>query len=238
MALPETYTCVIIDDNELDRLTVTAFVKRIPYLQLSGTFDSAIEAENFLKDNPIDILFSDIDMPDLNGTELRQRMMHIPVCIFITLYPDYAPEGFELAALDFLLKPIAFDRFEKAAERGKVYLDIRHKADLFDFSLGADTIYIKDGLRRIKLSVPQIVYLEALKDYTLIATTDNQYKVLSSIGSLLKEKIFRSFIRIHRSFAVQRNYVADVSAHTITAGGYTLPVGRNFRSNLEGIISR
>jgi two-component system LytT family response regulator len=238
VALPETYTCVIIDDNELDRLTVTAFAKKIPYLQISGIFDSAVEAEKFLAGNPIDIFLSDIDMPGLNGTELRKKMMNIPVCIFITLYPDYAPEGFELSALDFLLKPISFDRFEKAVERARAYLDIKHKADLLDFSLGADTIYIKDGLKHIKLSVPQIVYLEALKDYTLIATTDNQYKVLSSISNLLKEDSFRSFIRIHRSFAVQRNYIANISAQTITAGDYTLPIGRNFKSNLDGVVSR
>ena len=164
--------------------------------------------------------------------------MHIPVCIFITLYPDYAPEGFELAALDFLLKPIAFDRFEKAVERAKTYLDIKHKADLLDFSLGSDTIYIKDGLKHIKLSVPQIIYLEALKDYTIIVTTDHQYKVLSAISSLLKEDNFRSFIRIHRSFAVQRHYIAHISAQTVTAGDYTLPIGRNFRSNLDGVLSR
>jgi len=108
--------------------------------------------------------------------------MHIPVCIFITLYLDYVPEGFELAALDFLLKQVAFDRFEKAAERAKNTWILNIKLTFWTSAWVRTRSILRMG-KHIKLSVPQIIYLEALKDYTIIATIDNQYKVLSSVGS-------------------------------------------------------
>jgi len=233
MALPEKYNCIIVDDDELDRLLITAYARKYEFLNIVGVYSSALEAAKAIETENIDILLSDIDMPGLNGMDFRRSMMNIPVCIFITLYPDYAADSFELAALDFLVKPIKAERFQMAMQRCKEYLDIRHKAELLDFSLGSDTIFIKDGTTQIKLSLPQIIYLEALKDYTLIATADKKYRVLSAISSLLKEESFRSFIRIHRSFAVQKNFISNISSQVLTAGNHILPIGRNYKHNLD-----
>ncbi|HZE84303.1 MAG TPA: LytTR family DNA-binding domain-containing protein, partial [Puia sp.] len=194
------YTCIVVDDNDLDRLTVVSFARRVPFLHIAGVFGSSTEALEFTQKTPPDVMFLDIDMPGINGLDMRKQLDQVPACIFITSYPEYALESFEAAALDFLVKPLKGDRFEKAMERLKDYLEIRHKAELLDYTLGEDTLFIKDGHNHIKLQLHDIIYLEALKDYTGIVTPQKKYCVLTPLGNLLKEKPFQSFIRIHRSY--------------------------------------
>ncbi|MET0464886.1 MAG: LytTR family DNA-binding domain-containing protein, partial [Chitinophagaceae bacterium] len=171
----------------------------------------------------------------MTGLELRREFLQIPACVFITAYPDYAVESFDLAALDFMVKPIKADRFRKTADRILEFLEIRHKAELLDHTLGAETIFIKDGHKQVKLNLHEIIYLEALKDYTSIVTTSGKHCVLSSIGNLLKEPAFHSFIRIHRSYAVQKNFIESISANEIRAMNVRLPVGRNYKEVLTGL---
>lgn len=172
-------------------------------------------------------------MTGLNGLELRQRLLHIPACIFITSYPDYALESFEMAALDFLVKPFSPERFAKKANRLQDYFTIRQKAELLNHTLGADTIFIKDGTKQVKLQLHEIIYFEALNNYTSIVTTSRKYAVLSTLGNLLKEEAFGNFIRIHRSFAVQKHFIEKISAGQVLVGNVSLPVGRNYKDSLN-----
>jgi len=223
------YNCVIADDHEIDRLSVAAAVKKHPFMQVSGIYSSAEEALASLDKTLPDIAFFDIDMPGISGLELRKQLIDIPVCVFITSYPDYAVDSFELAAFDFIVKPIKAERFAKTAERIKAYLEIKHKAGLLDVTLGADTIFIKEGHEQVKLSLHEVVYLEALKDYTIIATAQKKYSVLSTLGNVLKEKPFEQFIRIHRSYAVQKHFIERIRAQEIVVNNILLPVGRNYK---------
>jgi two-component system, LytTR family, response regulator len=232
MNLNTTHSCIIIDDNEIDRLTSMAFAKKHSFLNVVGIFSSANEAFSAIQNQQIDVLLSDIDMPDMSGLEFRSKMQHIPVCIFITAFPDYAAESFEVDAFDFLVKPIKAERFEHCMNRVQQYFEIRQKAELFEHSLGGNTIFIKDGHQQIKLNLHEILYLEALKDYTRIITTTKKYSVLSSIGNLLLEKPFNSFLRIHRSFAVQPNYIHRISAQQVYIQDFTLPIGRSYKDAL------
>lgn len=228
------YTCVILDDNEIDRLTATVYVKKYPFLDLVGVFSSPLEALPFLGEVKVDVLFSDIDMPGLSGLEFRARMMDIPVCIFITAFTDYAAESFEMEALDFLVKPFKAERFEQCMNRVQHYLELKHKARLFEYSLGNEnTVFIKDGHEKIKLNLHDIVYLEALKDYTRIITTSKKYSVLSPIGQLLHESSFKSFLRIHRSYAVQPHYIEKITAQQVLVKDHSLPVGRSYKEALS-----
>jgi two-component system LytT family response regulator len=236
-ALPANFTCLIADDEEIDRLTVTAHLRNYPFIRIAATCDNSGKALEYLRDHPVDILFLDIDMPGLNGLQLRSRVMDIHACIFITAYPDYAVDAFDAAALDFLIKPITGDRFGRAIQRIRDYFDIRQKADLFEHSLGQDTIFIKEGHEKTKIRLHDILYLEALRDYTTIVTPQRKYHVLTTLGNLLNENEFRSFIRIHRSYAVQRHYVQKLDTRNVYLENISLPLGKAYKSDVEKIFN-
>ena len=229
----KTFNCIIADDDEIDRLTTLSFAKLYPFLQITGCFASAEETLAQVKTSKPDVLLLDIEMPGMSGLELRQQLIEVPACIFITSYPDFAVESFEMSVLDFLIKPLKADRFEKAMRRLEDYLLIRQKAELLDLTLGADTLFIKDGHDHIKIQLHEVLYLEALKDYTSIVTTKRKYCVLSTLGNLLSEKTFRAFIRIHRSYAVQKHYVKKITSRDVMVNDILLPVGRTYRDSLE-----
>jgi two-component system LytT family response regulator len=174
-------------------------------------------------------------MPGVDGFEFRRRLMNIPVCVFITSYADLAAESFELSTLDFLVKPIKAERFERTMNRILEYMEAKEKASLYEHSLGGDTIFIKDGHTLVKLKLHEILYLEALKDYTLIYTTVKKHCVLSPISSLLKENHFRSFIRVHRSYAVQKHLINRISAGQLVINNINIPIGRVYKDNLLNI---
>jgi two-component system, LytTR family, response regulator len=226
--------CIIVDDDEIDRLMVTSFVKRFPHLTILGIFESAEVALECIEKQSIDILFLDIDMPNSNGLDFRKKMLYVPVCIYITAHPEHAVESFELETLDFIVKPIKFTRFEQTIKRIDEFMQVRHKASLFETSIGGDTIFIKEGHEQTKVNLHDILYLEALKDYTLIVTNQKRHCVLSNIGNLLKETHFGSFVRIHRSFAIQKQYIKKIGSQEIELHNNTfIPLGRSYKDNLS-----
>ncbi|MGO4773449.1 LytR/AlgR family response regulator transcription factor [Flavobacterium sp. W22_SRS_FK3] len=228
------YSCIIIDDDEIDRLTVLSFAKKFPILNILGVFESAEEALTFIEKEKIDILFLDIDMPGLSGIDFRKKALEIPVCIFITAHPEHAVESFQIETLDFIVKPLKLDRFAQTMSRIEEFMEIKLKASLFEASIGGDTIYIKEGHEQTKVKLHEILYLEALKDYTLVITDKKRHCVLSSIGNLLKEDHFKSFIRIHRSFAVQKQFIQKInSTEIILNNDIAIPVGRSYKENLN-----
>lgn len=230
----KNYKCIIADDDEIDRLTVTSFLKRFPNFSISGIYDNAEEALQQLNTSEIDVLFLDIDMPGESGIELRRKAQHVPVCIFITAHPEHAVESFQLDTLDFIIKPLKFDRFSQTIKRIEEFMEIREKALLYESSIGGDTIYIKEGHNQIKVKLHEIIYLEALKDYTLLVTEEKRYCVLSTLGNLLDTENFMSFIRVHRSYAVQKQRVKKYSTSEILMDSLAkVPVGRSFKDNLS-----
>lgn len=234
--MTKKYTCIIIDDDEIDRLTVVSFAKKFPVLDILGVFESAEEALPFIETADIHILFLDIDMPGLSGIEFRKKALEIPVCIFITAHPEHAVESFEIETLDFIVKPLKLDRFAQTVSRIEEFMEVKLKASLFEASIGGDTIYIKEGHEQTKVKLHEILYLEALKDYTLIITNKKRHCVLSSIGNLLKEDHFQSFIRIHRSYAVQKQFIQKINtSEIILNNNIAIPVGRSYKENLNFI---
>lgn len=229
----ELFKCVVVDDDEIDRLTAISFVKKYPFLTIVAAFDNPIDAMAYTLENNVDVLFLDIDMPDMSGLELRKKLAHIDVVVFITSHAEFALESFEVSAFDFVVKPIKTERFAKAMERIEAYLTIKHKAELLDTSLQDDTIFIKQGHNQLKLQLNQVIYLEALKDYTRIVTAQKKYCVLNSLGNLLKEAIFSSFIRIHRSYAVQKSFVEKANnQEVVLQGNLLLPIGRSYKKDV------
>jgi len=233
----KTYKCFIIDDNELDRLTILSYARRYPFLEVDGVFDSARQALDLAQSSPPDILLLDIDMPGMGGLDLRKQLEHVPACIFITSHPEFALESFETAALDYLVKPLKADRFEKAMGRLQRFLEIHFKAGLLDYTLGEDTLFIKDGHTHIKLQLYEIIYLEALKDYTGIITRQKKYCVLTPLSHLLKERTFQNFIRIHRSYAVQKHFINKITPKEVMVGDTLLPVGRSYKTAVDKLLT-
>lgn len=230
--------CVILDDDEVDRLMVTAFVKRINWLNIIASCGTATEASSLMERERVDVLFLDIDMPQTSGIEFRKQAMHVPACIYVSAHPEYAVESFELDTLDFLVKPLKFDRFTQAVKRMEDYFELKEKASLFEASIGGDSIFIKDGHQQIKINLYEILYLEALKDYTKIVTPHKTHCVLRSIGNLLKETAFVNFIRVHRSYATQKHLIRSVNTNTVLLNNnLSIPIGRSFKDGLQNLTA-
>ena len=224
--------CIIIDDNELDRLMVESLVRKFSFLTISGVYSNVNEALEHLNQGSIDVLFSDIDMPEISGLELRGRMKNIPVCVFITSYAEYAVDSFDADALDFLVKPVNLERFTRTANRIREYMDLRLKATkpVFD----NESVFLKEGYGQVKIVINNILYIEALKDFTKIVTPNKQFCVSVSFGNLLKENAFSSFIRVHRSFAVQKKYIFKLHSQKIELeNGVSITIGRIYKSTFK-----
>ena len=234
---------MLIDDNEIDNLINQKMIESASITAFIYVHTGARSAIEFLRnmekldvaDKVLpDVIFLDIDMPFLNGMEFRKKAMNVPVCIFITAHPEHAVESFELDTLDFIVKPIKLDRFNQTMIRIDEYMELKHKAALFEMTLGGDVIYIKEGHEQIKIKLHDILYLEALKDYTKIVTSQKKYCVLSNLGTLLKEPHFASFLRIHRSYAVQKQFVKKILTNEVQLNNEILiPIGRSYKNNLN-----
>jgi DNA-binding LytR/AlgR family response regulator len=231
------YRCFIVDDNELDQLSLRSQIRRYPFLSIAGVFDSAEKALAVDPSEHPDVLFLDIDLPESNGLDLRRKLDHIPACIFVTSYPEYAAEGFDVSAIDFMVKPLRTERFALAMMRLQSFFTLQTKATLLDHTLGGDTIYIKDGTDHVKLQLHEVLYLEALKDYTCIVTEGKKHYVLTALGNLLKEPTFKNFVRVHRSYAVQKHYVRKMSSKEIWVQDYALPIGRSYKEVVTSLIN-
>lgn len=230
--------CIVVDDEEVDRLMVVSYVIRHPQLCLIGSFGSAGEALATVDFSQIDVVFLDIDMGGMDGISFRSAIAEVPACIFVTSYPEYAVDSFSVETLDFIVKPISQDRFDSSVKRLQTFLEICQKANLYELHIGGSYIHIKEGHHQVKLDLQDILYLEGLKDYTLLVTEAKNYCVLSSIGNLLKELDFSSFVRIHRSFAVRKELIKSVSSvEVLLTNDMTIPIGRSFKDNILYLIS-
>ena len=225
--------CIIVDDDEIDRLLIVSYVKKIDWIEVVGVFETAETALQCLKNESVDIVFLDIELPGESGIELRRKILEIPICIFVSSHFESAAETFEIQTLDFIVKPFKFERFEQTIKRIEEYFSIKTKVELYEESLITDEIYIKSGHDKIKIKQSDILFLEALKNYTVIVTASKKYYVLKGFSEILKEKYFQNFIRIHRSYAVCKDKIEKVSAQELyLIDGKKLPIGRNFKNQI------
>ena len=228
------FNCIIVDDDEMDRLVVVSYAKRFSNLNIVGVFDTAEKALTFLETNTIEIAFLDIEMPGASGIELRQKALEVPVCVFISSHTESAADTFELQTLDFIVKPFKFPRFEQTIKRIEEFMEVRLKASLFESSIGGDVVYVKTGHDQIKVKLHEILYLEALKNYTILVTEEKRHCVLSNLGEILQEEKFQSFIRIHRSFAVQKQFIQKIGSQEIELkNNVSIPIGRSYKGSIE-----
>ncbi|GAB0154923.1 LytTR family DNA-binding domain-containing protein [Chryseobacterium sp. Alg-005] len=225
--------CMIIDDDELDRLVLHHHLKQYENIEIVASFNSAEKAIPYL-DLPIDLLFLDIDLPGMSGMEFRKLAHKIPACIFISSHPEYAIETFELDTLDFIPKPLKTDRFHHSMQRLFDFFETKEKCDCFDALIGENSIKIKEGGNISQVKITDILYLEALKDYTRIITQEKKHCILDSLGNILHKSHFDSFVRIHRSYAVPRHLIRSKNNHEVElVENIKLPIGRAYKGNLS-----
>ena len=227
------YKCIIVDDEDVDRLMVVSLVKKFPTLIISGIFSSSSSALKFLETEKIDVLFLDVDMPNMNGMELRKKLPEIPICVFITGHSEHAVKSFEIETLDFLVKPLRLERFEKTVQKIDAFMETQKKLGLFELNYSDAFFVLKEGNTQTKIKLIDIMYLEAMKDYTNLVTIDKKYCVWSNLGKVLQQETFKSFVRIHKSYAIQKEFVLSKKGDKLTlTNKVELPIGKSFKDNI------
>ena len=233
---------LIVDDEPLAVDIIESFVGKMPDLNLVGTCNSALEANSALKEHEVDLMFLDIQMPQITGTEFLKTLSDPPMVIFTTAYPNYAVEGFELNAIDYLLKPVSFERFAKAVNKAKEQLELERGSTTAEASpeAGSDFIFVKADKKLVKIKYEDIVYIEGLKDYVMIRQANSRVITLQTMKSLEQKLPASIFQRIHRSYIVNLGSIDAVQGNTVevTERGKTvnLPVGKNYREELQHIV--
>lgn len=234
-----TLSCLIVDDEPLARDVLRRYCAKLPVLDLVGEFNNAIDAFLFLQSNEVDILFLDIRMPELLGTELMHSLTNPPKVIFTTAYKEYAWDGFELGVVDYLLKPIRFDRFLKALNKaipGYENILISEEPVDSERKSGVDSIYLRIDRRQVRIVLDEILYIESAKDYINIVTQEKKYlcrQTISSIEALIGKN---EFVRIHRSFIVPIKKIKSFTHELVEINKKELPIGKYYLNNFLKIM--
>lgn len=228
------YKCLIIDDEELARRLLKNHLIQLDDFELVASCSSAIEASKILQENKIDLIFLDIEMPVLKGIDFYKNLLHKPKVIFTTAYRDYAIDGFELNAVDYILKPITFQRFFNAIEKFRT-LQIKNTEPVATIIKEAFT-YIRKDRKQVKVNFDEILYIESLKDYIKIHLSKEQHVTKTSISSFL-EKLDDRFVRIHRSYIINTNKITAYTKNDIEINQMEIPIGENFRKNIEAFLA-
>ncbi|HVU94052.1 MAG TPA: LytTR family transcriptional regulator DNA-binding domain-containing protein [Puia sp.] len=229
---------IIVDDDDFDRLSVETEAKKFPFLRRVASCSQALEAAELIERHLPDVLFLDIEMPGISGLELV-KIAGGKGCIpiFITSHPEFAVESYEIEAFDYLLKPLAADRFARCVNRLHHFCRLRSDAFAFVREQEKGCLVIKQGHDKMRIRVNDILYLEAMKDYTRVVLTDRQYLVLTTLAALQEKLPEDRFIRIHRSYVVNQERVTGTGSMKVLMGEEELPVGKLYRSVLKGIFS-
>jgi DNA-binding LytR/AlgR family response regulator len=233
---------IIVDDEPLAREVLENYSSRVNELQLLASCNNALEAGEFLRNHSVDLMFLDIQMPQLSGIEFLKSLPDAPVVIFTTAYSDYALDGFELDVADYLLKPISFERFLRAVHKASEKINARKaESESTTGEIGDTFFFVKADKKLIKINFEDILYIEGLKDYVIIRMESGRVITLQTMKSLeerLPQDIFR---RIHRSYIINIRKINALLGNTIEimeAGKVKqLPIGKNYRDDVYSIIN-
>jgi DNA-binding LytR/AlgR family response regulator len=221
--------CLIVDDEPLALDVLESYLADDSELELVGRAENALEAAEILRKHKVDIIFLDIHMPEIDGISFVKSLTNPPLIIFTTAYSEYAITGFELNALDYLLKPISPERFAQAVGKAREYFSIRNQAQVGNPEIEEDSIFIKANQKQQKVSFSNILYVEAFADYVKIFTPEKRLVTLQTMKNMEQKLPTDRFCRIHRSFIVGLKHVSSFSSTEVEVNGQKLPVGKNYR---------
>lgn len=230
--------CAIVDDEPLALELLKSYVKKTPVLELNGAYSSAIEAMKMLPDNPIDLLFLDIQMPELNGLEFSHMVPEDTRIVFTTAFGQYALDGYKVNALDYLLKPISYTDFLQSVNKAVQWFDRKRGTDN-EPTDKPDFIYVKSDYKLIQISLKDILYIEGLKDYVKIHLEGESRPILSltSLKALEEKLPTDRFIRVHRSYIVQKQKIRVIDKARIVFGKEYIPVSESYKQELQNYIN-
>ena len=227
--MPAQLRCIAIDDEPIALDVIKAHAAKVPFLDLRQTFVNAIEALAFLKTEPIDLIFLDINMPDLTGLDFAQVVGNQSLVIFTTAYPEYALQGFELSALDYLLKPIAFGRFVQASNKAFERLAAPDKNGQ---PVRSPYVFVKDGYDWVRINIGELQYVESEGNYLTFQEAGRKTLTRMTIGDAIDLLPAERFMRVHKSFIVAVDRIEKIERHQFTIGKATIPLSGSYRDEL------
>lgn len=227
--------CIIVDDEPIARKILREFVERVPFLELAGQFENPIKAEAFLQTETAEIMLLDIEMPKRTGLEYLKQPGPKPLVILTTAFPDYALEGYELDIIDYLLKPVAFDRFLKAVQKAKEYIELKTATTPHPF---ASYLFVRSERRIEKIELRDILYIESMGNYLNIYTDNKKIIVYLTMKSLETQLPPNEFLKIHQSFLVNFARIDAIEGNLLRLKDKTLPISRNYRDAVMQVIEQ
>lgn len=223
--------CIIVDDEPLAQDILQSYIEKMPDLNLVAKCNNAFEAADALQANQVDLMFLDIQMPEITGTQFLASLKEKPFVVFTTAYSDYALEGFELDATDYLLKPIAPDRFLKAVQKVKEQYELKHAGDKQDEQT---FIFVKAEYQTVKIELADILYIEGLKDYVKIYTKEHgMIMTLMNLKGIHSKLPQNEFIRVHRSYIVPLSSIEKIDRSRIVIGEKRIPIGESYKDEFN-----
>jgi DNA-binding LytR/AlgR family response regulator len=215
--------CIIVEDEPLARQIIAGYISRVSFLELRGSFEDAIDALEYLRDNAVDLMFLDIHLPEIKGMTFLKTLANPPAVIITTAYHEYALEGYELNVVDYLLKPFEFERFLTAVN--KVKKQSQPETD-------KDYIFVNVQLKKVKIYFSEVLYIESQKEYVKIVTHDNSHLTKMSTNEIERLLPASLFKRVHRSFIIAVSKVRSFNSEMVEIEGKNIPVGRGYKDVL------
>ena len=225
-------TCLAIDDEPLALQQLVAYISKVPFLELAAQCQSAMEAREFLEHDTVDAIFCDINMPDLNGMDFVKSLACPPLVVFTTAYSEYAVEGFRVNAVDYLLKPFGLQDFQRAANRLKERLSESAAAD------SDNTLFLKTDYRIVKVSIPDIRYIEAMSEYLKVWIQGEAKPIITLLSmKKMEERLPDYFMRIHRSYIINLTMIQEVNKNRVIMDADTyLPIGDMYKDAFQAYL--
>jgi len=232
-------SCIVVDDEPLAVDLLAEFISKVPFLEIKGSFTKGLDAVMFMKENHVDIVFLDIQMDDINGIQLLKSLKVHPEVILTTAYDKYAVEGYSLDVSDYLLKPIAFERFVQAVERvySRMVSQKKEQKSLNTTEGSDEYIFIKADGKLVKINCNDILFIEGQRDYLKFHLTNNRrIMTLLSFKTIEDQLPVESFLRIHKSYIVAAAKIDSISKATVTISNRDIPVGENYKEALLAFL--
>ena len=229
--------CIAVDDEKLVLDLLVDNIQKVPFLELVGSCKNAMEAAELLHKGNIDLIFLDIQMPGISGLQFVQTLKNPPMIIFVTAYKEYALEGFDLDAVDYLLKPVSFERFLKGCNKAQELFNLQQKPYVKEEHPGYFFVFVE--YNQVKITIADILYVEGMKDYAKIFLTTSSRPVITkmSLKSLEEKLAPHRFVRIHKSYIVSADKVTAVKRDLVCIASTELPLSETYRSNINSMLS-
>ena len=230
---------LIIDDEPLAQKVIEQYAQRLPDLKIVGTCNDAICAHKAVQEQAIDLLFLDINMPKLSGISFLKNLKNAPLVIFTTAYSEYALEGFELNAIDYLKKPFSFERFCKAYYRAEEILLLKQNSASTDINkIQAQFLFIKSNKKSVKVKFSDILYIEGLGDYIKVHVQDNKLVTNLSMKKIFSLLPVNQFYRIHKSYIISMDKIESIEGNMVSINKTKIPIGNSYRQDFIGLVNK